>query len=118
MPASLDDILTVQKNAVVAVNTLGQATLRGLGTTTSATVTAATLVVTGKGYLVNFAVVVAGSASGLVSNYTAATSVPALSALAATPATIGVYPCGQVFTNGLVITPGTGQSINVTYSLG
>lgn len=118
MSASLSDILTTQKNGVVAVNTLGQATLRGLGTATSTTVTAATLVVTGKGYLVSFAVVVAGSATGLISNYTSTTSVPASSALAATPATIGVYPCGQVFSSGLVITPGTGQSINVTYSLG
>ena len=118
MPASLDDILTVQKNGVVAVNTLGQATLRSLGTATSTTVTAAALVVTGKGYLVSFTVVVAGSASGLISNYTSATSVPATSALAATPATVGVYHCGQVFSDGLVITPGTGQSINVTYSLG
>jgi hypothetical protein len=118
MPASLDDILTTQKNGVVAVNTLGQATLRGLGSATSATVTATTLVITGRGYLVSFAVVVAGSASGLVSNYTSTTSVPASSALAATPATIGVYPCGQAFSAGLVIAPGTGQSINVTYSLG
>ena len=118
MPASLDDILTTQKNGVVAVNTLTQATQRGLGTTTSATVTAATLVVTGKGYLVRVAVVVAGSSSGLVSNYTAATSVPASTALMATPAAIAIIETGQVFTNGLVITPGTGQSINVTYSLG
>jgi hypothetical protein len=118
MPASLDDILTVQKNGVVAVNTLTQATQRGLGTATSATVTATTLVVTGKGYLVNVAVVVAGSGSGLVSNYTSTTSVPASSALVATPATVGVYPCGKVFSDGLVITPGTGQSINVTYSPG
>ena len=118
MAASLDDLLTAQKNGVVAINTLGQATLRGLGTVTSATVTAATLVVTGKGYLVNVSVVVAGSASGLVSNYTASTSVPASSALMATPATVGIYRSGQVFTSGLVITPGTGQSINVTYSLG
>ena len=118
MPASLDDLLTVQKNGVVAINTLTQATQRGLGTTTSATVTAATLVVTGKGYLVRVAVVVAGSGSGLISNYTAATSVPASTALMATPATVGVYSSGQVFSNGLVITPGTGQSINVTYSLG
>ena len=116
--ASLDDILTVQKNGVVAVNTLGQATLRGLGTATSATVTAATVIATGKGYLVNVAVVVAGSASGKVSNYTDTASVPASTALVATPTTVGVYRAGQVFTNGLVVTPGTGQSINFTYSLG
>lgn len=116
--ASLDDILTVQKNGVVAINTLGQATLRGFGTVTSSTVTAATLIATGKGYLVSVTVVVAGSASGLVSNYTETGSIPAATALMATPTTLGVYRAGQVFTNGLVVTPGTGQSINVTYSLG
>jgi hypothetical protein len=118
MAASLDDLLTAQKNGVVAINTLGQATLRGLGAVTSSTVTATTLVIAGGGYLVNVSVVVAGSTSGLISNFASTTSVPASSALMATPTTVGVYRAGQVFTTGLVITPGTGQSINVTYSLG
>jgi len=113
--ASLDDVVTVQKNGVIAINNLSQATLREQGTLTSATVTAATLVFQGKGRLVNFSVVVAGSASGGVYNSTS-TSPTSAQQLCAVPTTIGIYPVGQIFTSGLVVVPGTGQSINVTYS--
>jgi len=68
MSASLADILTTQKNGVVAVNGIAQATARSLGTQTSVTVTTATVIYVGKGYLVNFSVVVAGSAVGTISN--------------------------------------------------
>jgi len=117
MPASLDDILTAQKNGVVAINNLAQTTIRSVGTQTSLTVTAATVVFTGAGYLVNFSVVVAGSAAGTI--YDGNTTSPAApDALCVTPATVGVIKTGQVFTSGLVVVPGTGQSINVTYSTG
>ena len=117
MPASLDDILTAQKNGVVAINNLAQTTIRSIGTQTSLTVTAATVVFTGGGYIVNFSVVVAGTAAGLI--YDANNTSPtAPDALCVTPATVGIYSAGQVFTSGLVVVPGTGQSINVTYSTG
>jgi len=118
MPASLDDILTAQKNGVVAINNLSQGTLRGLGTQTSATITAATVIYVGKGYLVNFAVVVAGATAGTISNTGAVSTVAAANALCVVPNTIGIVNVGQVFSTGLVVTPGTGQSINVTYSPG
>ena len=118
MPASLDDIFTVQKNGVVAINNLSQGTLRGLGTQTSVTVTTATLIYVGAGYLVNFSVVVAGSTAGTISNTGAVATVAAANALCAIPATVGVVKTGQIFSTGLVVTPGTGQSINVTYSTG
>ena len=117
MPASLDDILTAQKNGVVAINNLAQNTVRALGTQTSLTVTATTVIFTGSGYLVNFSVVVAGSAAGTIYDANS-TSVTAPDALCVTPTTVGVYRSGQVFSNGLVVVPGTGQSINVTYSTG
>ena len=116
--ASLDDILTTQKNGVVAVNGLQQANLRGQGSFTSATVTADTLVVTGPGRLVNFAVAVDGSAAGGVYDALTVAAAAAANQLCATPATVGVYQTGQIFTDGLEIKPGTGQSINVTYSRG
>ena len=118
MPASLDDILTAQKNGVIAINNLSQGTLRGLGTQTSATITAATVIYVGKGYLVNFAVVVAGATAGTISNTGAISTVAAANALCIVPNTIGIVNVGQVFSTGLVVTPGTGQSINVTYSPG
>jgi hypothetical protein len=117
MTASLSDILTTQKNGVVAISGVGIASLRALGTVTSQTVTSETVIYTGKGYLVNFSVVVAGSAAGKISN-ASATSPAANVALCAVPTTVGVVKTGQIFTTGLVVTPGTGQSINVTYSPG
>ena len=52
MPASLDDILTAQKNGVVAINNLAQTTTRSIGNQTSLTVTVPTVVFTGAGYMV------------------------------------------------------------------
>ena len=118
MTASLADILTTQKNGVVAINGLTQATTRSFGTRTSVTVTAATVIYVGAGYLVNFSVVVAGSTVGTISNTSTVASVAAANALCAVPASVGIIKVGQIFSAGLVVTPGTGQSINVTYSPG
>lgn len=118
MSTSLTDILTTQKNGVIAINNLSQVSLRGLGTQTSVTVTTATLIYAGPGYLVNFSVVVAGSASGTINNTNAVASVSAANTLCAIPNTVGIVSAGQVFSSGLVVTPGTGQSVNVTYSVG
>lgn len=115
--ANLDDILTTQKNGVIAINALNNTTSFIAGKTTSQTVTAQTLVTTGSGILVSFCVIVAGSASGTINNAQTTALSAAGNALVATPTTIGVYQCGLYFTSGLIITPGTGQSINVTYSL-
>lgn len=116
--ASLDDILTTQKNGVVAINALNNITLGAAGTVTSITVTGTTLIFTGAGRLVNFSVVVAGTGAGTIHNTNSVSSASTANALCATPNTIGIYPSGQIFTNGLVIDPGAGQSINVTYSSG
>jgi len=118
MPASLDDILTTQKNGVVAINNLSSSINRDQGSVTSTTVSADTLVVTGRGYIASFSITVAGSSSGTINNAQTVALSSASNALCATPTTIGVYKAGLVFTNGLVIKPGAGQSINVTYSLG
>ena len=116
--ASLDDILTTQKNGVVAINNYTNAVLRGQGSYTSATVTATTLVVSGRGYLVSYTVLVAGSTAGTIYNFNATSGYTAAQALCSVGTTVGISPAGLVFTSGLVIVPGTGQSINVTYSLG
>lgn len=115
--ATLDDVVTVQKNGVIGLNNLSSVIGYVSGKQTSATVTASTLIVAGAGRLVNFSVTVPGSASGLIYNASTTASAAAANSLVATPTTIGVYTVGQHFTNGLVVSPGTGQSINVTYSM-
>lgn len=118
MPASLDDILTTQKNGVVAINNLSASISREQGSVTSTTVSADTLMITGRGYIASFSITVAGSGSGTINNAQSVALSSASNVLCATPTTIGVYRAGLIFTNGLVVRPGTGQSINVTYSLG
>jgi hypothetical protein len=117
--ASLDDILSAQKNGVIAINSVVKSNQRGQGIITSATVTTGTLIVAGAGYLVSYTVVVAGSANGLINNANTVAGATATNALCATDKTsVGVYKVGLAYTDGIVIVPGTGQSINVTYSPG
>lgn len=116
--ATLDDILTTQKNGVVAINALNNTTSFIAGKVTTDTVTTKTLVVTGPGILVSFSVTVAGSAAGTINNAQAIGLTSASNVLVTTPASIAnCTPCGCYFTSGLVISPGTGQSINVTYAV-
>ena len=120
--ATLDDILTTQKNGVVAINNLNQTNAYLGGRVTSATIdaaTGATLIVTGSGRLVNYSITVKGTGAGTIYNAISTTTAAAANALVATTATqeVGVYSAGLHFSNGLVVSPGTGQSLNITYSL-
>ena len=118
MPASLDDILTAQKNGVVALNNIQQALASEVATVTTAVATASTFVLAGKGRLLRFSVLVAGTTVGFVYNSATPTGGAASNALVACPNTIGIYEAGVVFDSGLVIAPGTGQSVSITYLLG
>ena len=111
----LTDILTTAQNLVQAVNGVGQALARGQGNITSATVTGTTQICTGGGYLVNVSVAVAGTTVGKIYNSATTGAAAAENLLATAPNTLGVVPLGEAFTLGLVITPGSGQSLNVTY---
>lgn len=118
MPASLDDILTAQKNGVVNLSNIAQASARQQGTATSQTVTSSTVVLSGKGYLSRFSVVVAGSTTGTINDASASVLPAATNALCTIPTVVGIYEAGLVFSNGLTIVPGTGQSVNITYYVG
>ena len=118
--ATLDDILTAIKNGVVAINAIDadiSSYVDGsIGNTTSSLITSQTLVVNGSGILVAVSVVVAGTTVGTANDSLSTTGATAATAFLAIPNTIGVTQVGFRFTNGLVITPGTGQSIVVSYS--
>lgn len=120
--ATLDDILTTQKNGVVAINNLNQTNAYLGGRVTSSTIAAAsgsTLVITGSGRLINYSITIKGTGAGFIYNASSTSTAGATNALVATTATqeVGVVPCGVHFSSGLVVTPGTGQSLNVTYSI-
>lgn len=122
--ATIDDLFTTQKNGVVALNAIVTAinnqtalTRYLSGQYTSAAVTASTLVASGSGYLVNLSVIDAGSSEGTVNDAASVGAVAAANKMMTAQKFHGVYAAGMRFTDGLVITPGTGQAIAVTYSL-
>lgn len=111
-------LLSALQNLVSNLSTVTQAINRSEGMVTSITVTTPTVVALGPGRLVGFSVTVAGSGDGTINDAATAAAVTDANVLAAAPMTLGVYQCGMAFKNGLVITPGSGQSLNATFYLG
>lgn len=115
--ASLDDILTTQKNGVIAINEYTSALAKFAGTNNTKEIAAATTqqVKVGKGWLANVSVIVAGSSVGTMydsSNTNALTNLR----IYIIPNTVGVFQIQVPFADGLVITTGTGQIASVTYT--
>ena len=114
MTASLSDILTTSKNLVVAVNNLSQNILSVSGSKSRADVSSTMLVQAGQGRLVRVIVTTAGTTAGSV--YDASSASVTTSKIATIPNTVGVIELSAPINNGIVVAPGTGQVISVTYS--
>lgn len=112
--ASLSDILTTTKNIVTALNQLGQTYLEVEGTSSYTEITAATLVKSGQGRIARLVVVVAGSGTGSV--YDASASTATSNKLLTIPTTIGIVEANIPVNNGIVVAPGTGQTVAIVYS--
>ena len=121
--ASLDDILTTQKNGVVTLGDLVNelAIFRQLygqfiGTTAVLGVSVPLLVTSGSGRLVNVYVITAGSTSGTIHDASSVAGATTGNTLFSIPTTTGITQVNSPYSAGLVIQPGTGQVINITYS--
>jgi hypothetical protein len=112
--SSLTDIFTVSKNIVTAINGLGQVYLSVQGSQVSNAISAATVVSTGQGRLVQVVVLTAGSTVGAA--YDATVSSATTNQIVSIPNTVGVIIVNIPTNNGIVIAPGTGQVITVSYS--
>ena len=112
--AELDSIISTIKNLVNAISHVSNAINRGQGNITSATVTAATQICLSSGRLVSVGCTVAGAA-GAVHNAATVATAAAGNMLVSVPATVQTLAAGQAFNLGLVVAPGAGQSLNVTY---
>ena len=120
--ATLDDILTTLKNGVIAINNLSQATQKyNPGQYTSSVITSvsgSTLVTTGAGRLIYVTVLVRGTGDGFCYNAANIATATSSVAIGVCPyAASGTYLVNSIFTSGLVVSPGAGQSVCVTYSL-
>jgi hypothetical protein len=116
MSASPSDILTAIKNIVTALNNAAQTYLDINGLTVLTHITAPTVLKTSAGRVVNVSVTTAGSATGFIydSKQLGITTNP----LYVIPDTVATepYQVNMPAKNGILVVPGTGQAVSVSYS--
>jgi uncharacterized membrane protein len=116
MTASLGDLLSAAKNIAQAINDAARAYV---GVQVSLTLTAPTQVVHGAGRVAMLNVHAAGSTSGNLCDTTdVGNSNNPKHIIATIPMSVGFYFVNTTFNDGLLVLPGTGQSVTVTYSTG
>ena len=112
--SSISDILTAAKNIVTAINGLGQTYLQVSGSRVSRQISAATVVMVGQGRIARVVVTTAGSAAGSI--YDASISTATTQKIFVIANTLGVTEINIPVENGIVVAPGTGQVVTVSYS--
>jgi hypothetical protein len=112
--ASLSDILTAIKNLVEAVNNASQAYRNVNGISTKEAITVPTVVKTSPGRIAAISVIIAGSAPGTVYD-SSQVSVPT-APLYVIPNTVGVFVVNLPTDTGLLVVPGSGQTVTVSWS--
>jgi hypothetical protein len=119
--ANLSDILTTAQNIASAINGIAQTYLNVQGIKNTAGITAAKLVSVvsaapnpPNARLARVSVIVAGSVAGTIydANNVTATTNP----IYVIPMTVGVFEVNFPLSFGLVVVPGTGQTVSVSYS--
>lgn len=113
MTVSLGDALTTLKNIVSAINNAAQTYLTVQGKINSAAITASTSVSQTSGRVAVVSVTVAGSATGSI--YDSATTATTRQ-IYSIPNTVGVYVINIPVSYGILVVPGTGQTVTVSYS--
>jgi hypothetical protein len=90
----------------------------GKGLEVTFDVTAATVIFTGKGRVAKVSVIVAGSAAGTVNDCATTGAAAVANQLATIPDTAGggVYDIDMPVATGLVVVPGTGQTLAVSFT--
>ena len=111
--ASLSDIMTTAQNIVQAINGVAQTYRDVQGTKSSQAIAASTLVSTAPGRLAVVSVTTAGAVGVIYdANATGVTTKPIYSI----PAALGAVLVNVPVVNGIVVVPGAGQVVTVTYS--
>jgi len=93
-----------------------QTTVLSVANKSALDITTATVVKASNGFVVRVSVIVAGSTVGTVNDAATTGAAAVANEIAAIPNTVGTYAIEFPFANGLVIVPGTGQTVSVSYS--
>ncbi len=86
------------------------------GSASSLDITAVKVVKASQGVCYNVSVTVAGTTTGSVNDTATTGGVAAANEIFSIPNTVGNYQIAFPFFTGLVITPGTGQTVSVSYA--
>ena len=112
--ASLSDLLTAAKNIASAINGVAQTYTNVQGARVFQKVTTTTAVSTSAGRLAMISVTTAGSTTGTI--YDAADVATTTRPIYIIPMTVGVVFVNLPVVYGIVVVPGTGQNVTVSYS--
>ena len=112
--ASLSDLLTAAKNIASAINGVAQTYVVVQGAQISQNITATRVVSSTAGRLAMVSVTTAGSSVGVI--YDAADTGITTRPIYIIPNTVGIVFASLPVVYGLVVTPGTGQAVTVSYS--
>jgi hypothetical protein len=113
--ANLDDILTTQKNGVVAVNQVAENAFGVQGRKNALEISSATLIHTGEAWVARLSVIVAGAAGAVYDSNTVAGATTG-KRLCIIPNTVGIHEIFMPVTRGIVVSPGAGQIVTVSYT--
>lgn len=112
--ATQDDLFTAAKNIVVALNNAAQTYLNVNGSTNAAGITTASIVKPSAGRVCAVSVIVGGSAVGKI--YDGVNASATANPIYTIPTTVGAYVVNIPALYGIVVAPGTGQTISLSYS--
>lgn len=110
-------LVPLPQDSATAISALPGQTVAGIsGTGSKLDITAATVVKATPGRLIRVSVLVAGSATGTVNDCATTGAAATANEVFVIPETVGVYTLEWPCLVGIVIVPGTGQTISVSYS--
>lgn len=108
------DLQTVAQNIAQAINAVASNSTYLNGSTNTADISVATLVKNGVGRLARVSITTAGSGNGAIYDVNSVSST--LRKIYTIPNTIGVIEVNFPMNYGIVVVPGTGQVLSVSYS--
>jgi hypothetical protein len=114
--ASLDDILSAQKNGVVGINSIAHATLNLAGSVNSMEISTSTYLKTNLGWVAKVSVIVAGSTTGMIYDASSVATATTGNRLYVISNAVGIQTVMMPVNSGIVIVPGTGMIVSVSYS--
>ncbi len=112
--ASLDDLLTAAKNIATAINSAAQTYANIQGVQTQANISTTTLVSAKAGRVAMLSITTGGAANGTIYDTNAANNL--VRPIYTIPNTIGIVFVNLSVSYGIVVVPGSGQTISLSYS--